>query len=239
MKIERRVTKSPGIIQVTTEDERFYYKESEDRYVPSVTWISSFYPKGIAFYKWLADKGWAEAESLKVAAGDKGSKVHRAIENLLSGKEIKMTDKYVNFTTGLEEELSVEEYECILSFYDWYQEYKPKIIGFEQVIFDDHYGYAGTVDIIAEINGVKTIVDIKTSQSIWPEMELQVSAYSHTLNIDNRAILQVNYRLNKKKYKYTEVADKFNLFLAAKSIWQEEAGKQQPKQKDYPLSIKL
>jgi hypothetical protein len=42
--------------------------------VPSVTWISGFWPKGIGFYKWLADKGWDEAEAAKQAAGDKNEK---------------------------------------------------------------------------------------------------------------------------------------------------------------------
>ena len=33
--------------------------------------IAGHYPKGIAFYKWLAEKGWDESQALKSAAGDK------------------------------------------------------------------------------------------------------------------------------------------------------------------------
>ena len=70
--------------RITTTDERWYAIENQNKetglpefnFLPSVTWISSFYPKGIAFYKWLANKGWDESEALKIAAGDKGSKVH-------------------------------------------------------------------------------------------------------------------------------------------------------------------
>ncbi len=225
------------VIQITTLSERWYQKG--DLFVPSVTWIASYYPAGIGFYKWLAERSWDESEAIKIAAGDKGSKVHKAIEDLMMGKELKIDDKYLNHSKNEPEELTVQEWECIMSFADWYNKVKPKIKGFEQVIFDEEYNYAGTVDLVAEINGVDTLIDIKTSQSIWPAHELQVSAYAHTLKLPARAILQVGYRMNKTKYKYTEIDDKFDLFLAAKKIWENEAGKQQPKQKDYPTIIKL
>src|SRR4051794_35372068 len=83
-KIIRETDEKNGIVQVTIADERWYIKEVEDPntklpkflYVPSVTWIAGHYPKGTEFYKWLANKGWDESQAIKVAAGDKGSKVH-------------------------------------------------------------------------------------------------------------------------------------------------------------------
>jgi hypothetical protein len=76
----RVVDEKKRIVQVTTTDERWYVRESADektglpsyKYVPSVTWIAGHYPKGVGFYKWLADKGWNEAEAIKTAAGGKG-----------------------------------------------------------------------------------------------------------------------------------------------------------------------
>ena len=92
----RTVDKERGILQVTTVDERWYVKESKDEetglpkheYVPSVTWICDHYPKGVAFYKWLASKGWDESQAIKSAAGDKGSKVHYAIRDLIEGRVV-------------------------------------------------------------------------------------------------------------------------------------------------------
>ena len=93
-KIIKVVDKKSGIVQVTTVDERWYARPSQDpvtklptyQYVPSVTWICDYYPKGIAFWKWLANKGWDEAQAIKEAAGDRGTKVHQAIVDLLDGK---------------------------------------------------------------------------------------------------------------------------------------------------------
>ena len=63
-------TKTKGIVQITTVDERWYLKK--DKFVPSSTWIANYYPKGIGFNKWLASKGWDRAEALKQEAGEKG-----------------------------------------------------------------------------------------------------------------------------------------------------------------------
>jgi len=64
--------KSTGIVQVTIADERWYMMPPDYTIaVPSVTWKADYYPKGTEFYKWLANHGWDEAESIKKAAGIK------------------------------------------------------------------------------------------------------------------------------------------------------------------------
>src|SRR6201999_1940897 len=111
-------------------DERWYLKQSinpiteipEYTGVPSVTWITQSYPKGIGYFKWLPDKGWDEAEDIKTAAGEKGSKVHLAIEAILRGEEVRIDSKFMSKETGQEEELTLEECDCILSFVAWKQD---------------------------------------------------------------------------------------------------------------------
>ena len=242
----RTIDKEKGIVQITTYDERWYAKTFDNpttglpdyQFVPSVTWIAGHYPKGIAFYKWLADKGWDEAEAIKHAAGDKGSKIHLAIDFLLNGNTVAMDAKFPNKSTGQDEDLSVEEYAAILSFAEWYNEVKPEILASEYVVWGD--GYAGTVDLKCKIDGKVYIVDFKSSQYIWPEYELQLSAYKQAdKGVDALAILQVGYKRNKKAFKFTEIEDKFPLFLAAKQIWANETASQSPLQKDYPISVTL
>lgn len=248
------VDKEKGVYRVTTNDERFYIREAKDettglptfKWKKSVTWICSFYPKGKAFWRWLADKGWSEAEALKVSAGDKGNKVHNAIVNLIAGGTIKMEDKYINNSTGLQEELTVEEYECLMSFVNWANDVKPTFILSELTVESEQYDYAGTVDCVAKIGEQLYIIDFKTGQYIWPEYELQIAAYKQALKEMGRkvddvklAFLQVGYKKNKKGYKFTEIEDKFELFLHAKAICENETGGQSPKQAEYPLELSL
>src|SRR5690348_12380219 len=128
-KVIRNTDEKRGIQQITVADERWYMKPvknaetglPEYAAVPSVTWISGFWPKGIHFYKWLAEKGWDEAEAAKQAAGDKGSAVHLAIEKILNGEEFRIDTKIEDKSHSTEQELATREltYEellCVKSF---------------------------------------------------------------------------------------------------------------------------
>lgn len=272
MKKEIRVAdEKQGLIQVTTYDERWYAKPQSDektnlpasfKFVPSVTWIASFYPKGVFFYKWLAEKGWDEAEAIKSAAGNKGSKVHLAVADIMLGREVRIDSKYPNKDKGIDEELTLEEIDCIMSYQNWKEEEEKthdiEVVAFEVAVFSDKYNFAGTVDFICKTTNRETkeetywLIDFKTGQSIWFESEMQVSAYRETIiNGENGfqklppeadlklAILQLGYRMNKKGYKFTEIKPCFDMFLTAQKIWENEAGKQTVHQKDYPVVISV
>ncbi len=255
------IDKTKGIIQITTYDERWYAKGVEDeetglpkyRFYPSVTWITSYYPKGIGFMKWLAQKGWDEAELAKEEAGAKGYKVHLGASALLQGETI-TTSECIPPEFGAEPEpLKADEYECLMSLVGWVNSLENfEVIAVEYTAFNEAEKYAGTIDLICRINGQLYLVDFKISNQIWPEYELQLSGYFH-LEVDleklgikkeewekrKLAILQLGYAKNKNNWKFTEVEDQFDLFLAVKKIWEKEANTSEPAQKDYPLALKI
>jgi hypothetical protein len=94
-KFIKTVDEKRGIIQVTIATERWYIRERENpvtklpefNYVPSVTWIAGHYPKGIQFYKWLAEQGWDESQAIKSAAA------------ILRGEEVRIDSKFLNRST--------------------------------------------------------------------------------------------------------------------------------------------
>jgi len=246
------------IYRVTTADERWYGKDIIDqktglpveiKWLPSSTWIKSYYYTSPYLVKWIADKGITESERIKKEAGIKGDKIHQATELIDRGEEIKIDDKILNKETGEMEELTGDEIEAILSYRNFVDEKRPELLANEMTVFAETY--AGTLDRIFRIDGQIWIVDIKSSQSIWKDMYIQVSSYSHAdidykaLKItdeewENRklAILQVGYQRNKNNYKFTEIPDRYDLFEIAYKQWQEENKDVQPRQRDYPLIIK-
>jgi hypothetical protein len=253
----KEITKD--IVRITTIDERWYFKPSKSSktglpeyiYYPSATWILNYYPKSKWFYDWVGRKGLEEAERIKITAGKKGSKVHQAIEKYLKGEKIEMDCKFLNTETEQEEELSVEEYDCLLSFENFDLKYNPEVLANEIVVFNEKEEYAGTIDLICMIGGIIYIIDFK-SGNLYPEAELQLSAYSHCdleellkeFKISQQdwearqlAVLQVGYKRNKNGYKLTQLQDKYDLFLNVKNVWANENSEAKPKQKDYPLFI--
>lgn len=269
----KQINKELGLVRITTLDERWYAKVSKDEktglpiyeYFPSSTWIASYYYTSPYLIKWIADKGLTEAEAIKQAAGDKGSKVHYACGDIDEGKEIKIDATYLNHTTNQQEELTQEEIDCIMSYTKFVDEYKPYLLANELTAFgqiEGHTAYGGTLDKIFATpmkqmpDGSKFreiwILDIKTSSSVRKSHELQISSYSH-MDIDYKAlgitdeewenrklfVLQVGYKRNKNGYKLTEIQDKFELFCdIAYKTFKEENSDIKPQQKDYPLVLK-
>jgi hypothetical protein len=269
-KVIRDIDDKRGIVQITCADERHYLKPRKNpdtgvpeyQAVPSVTWITSYYYKSPYLTKWIADTGWTEAEAIKQAAGDKGSRVHLAIEKILNGEEFRIDTKVLDKNTGDLTELSYEELLCIKSFIDWRNDAQPEVIATETTIFSDIHGYAGTVDLVCRIDGVPYVIDFKTSKQVWKEHELQISAYRMALeNGENplyernpngteteklvdisglkTAILQAGYERNKAGYKFTEIDDAFPLFKVAQQIWKAEVGDNTPgfTKRDFPIVL--
>jgi len=241
---------SNGIVQVTTIDERHYARPSTDKvtglpiyeFVPSVTWITEHYPKGIGFYKWLAQTGWDESQALKEAAGDKGSKVHTALSILLAGHSVSMDEPITNPSTGKPEPLTLEEYAAVMSFAAWHDAVTPTLVAQDIVVWNDTDHYAGTVDAVFRFANALWVIDFKTSKAVYPGHRMQVSAYREAnpeWHDAKLGILQLGYARNQTGYKFTEVEGCYELFLAAKKIWHEETKGQSPLQRDYPLSLTL
>jgi hypothetical protein len=221
-KIIRETDEKRGIVQITVADERWYTKPGKDAAigvpvytpVPSVTWIAGFWPKGVGFYKWLADKGWDEAEAAKQAAGDKGSAVHLAIEHILRGEEFRIDTKVEDKSKTTEQDyvgrdLTYEELLCVNSFLDWKRDteadYVIETLATETTVFSEIHGYAGTVDWIVRLtpkaggkNPLKLdgptpfVIDFKTSKQVWKEYELQISAYRVALENGENPLYERN-----------------------------------------------
>jgi hypothetical protein len=238
MKYETRlVDAEKGIVQITTEDERFYSKPVDGKvvYIPSVTWICGYLPKGVPFYKWLASKGWDESQAIMEEAGERGTMIHKAVEMLIAGQTVKYN------TVINDRELTADEYSAVMSFVAWYKEAQPEIYKSEFTVFSPDDRYAGTIDLLCKINKGWWVVDFKTGQSIWPSHEIQLTAYQHAIGEEGvqTAIVQLGYQRNKKHFKWTPIDDKWKLFNAAYDIWENECAGISPLQREYPLELTL
>ena len=163
----------PNSKRVNIMDNRFYSRNEE--YYPSVTSILQFMPKGKFFETWLKDVGH-NADVIARKAADEGTQVHEAIEKYLMGEKIQWLDESGN------SKYSLDVWKLILKFHDFWITHKPILIESEIHLFSDQYKYAGTCDLVVEINGVRWLLDIKTSNSIHTSMDLQLAAYAQAWN---------------------------------------------------------
>ena len=211
-------------------EERFY--PIGDRWVPSVTTIlGAVYPKSPFLIDWKMQNGKEESKRIMEEAAEEGTLVHETIERLIQGETIKA------------EELSSKGRKCIQAFLAWYRKFNPKIISNElRVDYDvrGEYGYAGTIDLVVEIDGEIWIVDVKTSANVWPEHHLQVTAYmrayiSTMLQVDRGAILHLGNK-TKQGYSWNEVdfGENINIWNACINMFYALNPNPQPKFIEYP-----
>ena len=120
---------------------------------------------------------------------DIGTLAHYLIECELKGEEPDTSD----FTTN---QMTLA-HRCVKKFAQWKQEnpsFKP--IEVELSLVSEEYRFGGTCDIYCTLNGVKTLIDLKTGRSIYPEHYVQVSAYKKLLEenghiVDDVRILKI------------------------------------------------
>ena len=101
---------------------------------------------------------------------DAGHEAHAWIENYIKAKieEKKLTQK-------LPENLQAQN--AVKAFLEWEKFYKVEWFVSELLVYSARHQFAGTLDAVALVNGILTVIDFKTSKAIYSEMRFQVSAY--------------------------------------------------------------
>lgn len=110
-------------------------------------------------------------------------------------------------------------------------DYRPTWLDIEQRVCHGHYGYAGTVDRVGIIGREATIVDLKTSAQLYPEVAIQLAgyemAYAHSFPSKGQQMGRMAVRLtadgNYEARSYTDLGTDCDVFLHCLAIhrWRE------------------
>ena len=112
--------------------------------------------------RWMFQFGsYDEYESKLSELADKGTELHKSIEDMFLGKKTNS--------------------EAIQNFRD---KYSPEVISMEEQLFDDELGIAGTYDALFNIDGKKILIDWKSSKKVQLKHKIQVSFYSKLAKAD-------------------------------------------------------
>lgn len=135
--------------------------------------------------KWLKDSRWTKTG----AAAARGTDVHRAAETLALGGVPEYDD-------------AIQPY--VMQYQRFLEDFAPEFVMAEAPVYSKTFGYAGTLDAIARIDGQTVVMDLKTtahgpnsgkSRPPFPEVALQLTLYRKAelvgLLADRR---EINYR---------------------------------------------
>ena len=139
----------PKIKQININGVRYY--DTPDGTLISITsLLKNFTPEGIL--EWRKAVGEDVANEVMRAAADRGSKVHKIIENCLSNKQ-------ENDLVGNYGELAARMFSQMVPALDKID----RIRALEKGLYSTRFGIAGRVDCIAEYDNELTVIDFKTS----------------------------------------------------------------------------
>ncbi len=156
----------------------------EDVWYPRVTRIVSIKAKPALYHFYAEARSVAAGQAISEQSAKEGTLLHEAVEALLLGQEPEVAeiirpavDAFRNFR---------EQHRIGVT---------PELVE-TRVVSHDHR-YAGTVDAVALIDGKLGVLDIKTSQSIYRDYNLQTAAYMAALKdrlegLETRWILRID-----------------------------------------------
>lgn len=198
------------------------YKNSEGKRVPGVTTITSELGWNTRVLIDWANRMGLEGTDTKVYVDDKadiGTLAHLIITNQLQGIHTNMDDYSKNQI--------VAALNSVKSFDAWAKEHKIEPILIEEPMVSDEYGFGGTLDIYAKMDGKLDLIDLKTGKGIYDEHLIQVGGgYTILLHesklVDNIRILNIPRTKNEKFVDHVieNIPECIDVFLNCLKIYQ-------------------
>lgn len=231
--------------KLTFIDGRFYVAE-DGNFFPSATTILEAYPKPYALLEWLKSAG-DKADDIRDAAGKRGSVVHNLTERYDKGEEVCLIDEYgaVQYT--------IEEWAMFERYVSYTEQMKPINLNIEETLICPSLGFGGTLDRVAIIDGKTHLIDIKTSNGVYPSYWLQLAAYREALKINLKidvdfvSILWLNAKTRTEKpgqginwqlISRPDSSEEWPLFQSVQKLWLAENKNAKPKNLSYNIKHK-
>lgn len=231
------------------------FRDSEHRYrwnggdiLPSVTTIGKVLDKSGPLVGWAKRitaeaavshaaeiEGWVKmagaagaadlltkaADYKRDTAADLGSAIHNIADRIVTGQQ---------YSVSPEQEPFVTAYAAFLT------EWAPRFRLVEAMVFHLRHAYAGTLDLVCDLDGETWLLDIKTGKGVYADYALQLAAYGFAEfvgytgdpteyaipRIDRFGILHIRPELYPAGYRIFPVAvdrETFDAFLACRQLF--------------------
>ena len=149
-----------------------------------------------ATVKWLEDARFRRPRGLR-SATELGTAVHDALEQLaLTGKFPEVDDEVRPF---------IEKADA------WMQKFQPVYQASELTVYSPNYGFAGTLDAIATIDGIRFIIDYKTSRKSFDNRGKPTSPYPEQVGLQLAAYRFSQYAATWRPRRYEHMRRRYYL----------------------------
>lgn len=201
---------------------------------------------------WNLKKKYTAAEKEQLLLDGKSAHTRKSKEALVSGKIAHdWIEQYIKLRLGknesgvIAEPLDEKAKASIAQFLSWERQHEVQWIASELIVASEIHKFAGTIDAIAVVDGVLTIVDFKTSNQTSEDVFLQTAGYwialDEMMNGEERPkqrlvvripkdgkdfeamIIPTDLEFDKKTFLNLREAHRWNVYI--KNNFQDENGK--------------
>ena len=136
---------------------------------PRVTAIVSIKAKPALYMYYAGLPDFKTGEAIKVKSAEEGTILHETVEAILKKEPTVIPDIIKP---------------AVSAFMDFYGQNELVAHKAEERVVSKKHHFAGTIDVLAELNGKLGVLDIKTSMAIYRDYSIQASAYLEALRED-------------------------------------------------------
>lgn len=143
--------------------------EIDGIWYPRVTSIVGIKAKPALYIFYASLPNYAAGEAIKAKSAEEGTLIHETIEAILRKDPVVIPETIKP---------------AISAFMDFYSSNEIVAHKIEERVVSKKHHFAGTMDVLAEVNGKLGVLDIKTSIAIYRDYSMQTSAYIEALRED-------------------------------------------------------
>src|SRR3989338_818939 len=140
--------------------------EIDGLWYPRVTSIVGIKAKPALYMFYAGLPDFKTGEAIKAKSAEEGTAIHEAIEAMLRKEPVVVPEDIKP---------------AVSAFMDFYGKNNVVAHKIEERVLSRKHNYAGTMDVLAEVNGQLGVLDIKTSVAIYRDYQIQTSAYVEAL----------------------------------------------------------
>ncbi|OGN20348.1 MAG: hypothetical protein A3I32_00535 [Candidatus Yanofskybacteria bacterium RIFCSPLOWO2_02_FULL_45_10] len=140
--------------------------EEDGIWYPRVTSIVGIKAKPALYSFYASMPSFAAGEAMKEKSAEEGTLLHETVEAIFKKELVTVPD-------------SIKP--AMDAFMEFYSNNQIVVHKVEERLVSHKHRYAGTMDVLADLNGQLGVLDIKTSIAIYRDYQIQTSAYVEAL----------------------------------------------------------
>ena len=206
---------------ICDDDHRYYVRVDEVmREMPSVTTIM----KDVGYYPWAFGVSRDKPEmEIKFPTEQEEELQHKLDTAAQRGTAVHQITEDLDRTGELPDEIAPELEPYIDAYLDFKNQNNLEITAIEEFVYNEEFWYAGALDRVMTINGVRAIVDLKTGQTACTTgVQLAAYLYAYQSMADNGEVTRFGLHLRPNgTYKLVPYKNNQDLanFLAAVRVY--------------------